>query len=253
MSASKTRQAQELLEQLRGTYLNELPSRFDDIEAVILRLQTDENFQDNFEELYRNVHSMKGTAGTYGLPIYTNICHQLEDLLNSERATEETVRAEGIEQFLSYIDLMREAHEVLISPQCRLSDIEDKLAHLGKDRIETGKALLVENSRATRQICSQVLESQGFFVVVTGDGKTALERLLHEKFDVLVCGLEIPELNGKALIAAVRLSGKLNADIRAALITTKKTETLEGAAPNTVLSRDQHLAGKLTAFVQPVK
>ena len=39
---------------------------------------------DNIQELYRNIHSLKGTGGTLDLPIITSICHQFESFFHKE-------------------------------------------------------------------------------------------------------------------------------------------------------------------------
>ncbi|MBI3790048.1 MAG: response regulator [Gemmatimonadetes bacterium] len=67
------------------------------------------------------------------------------------------------------------------------------------------KAIIVDDSRATRAIVKRALTAHGFEVVEAGDGKAALDEM--EKaggFDLAVVDWNMPVMNGYELICAVR-------------------------------------------------
>jgi chemotaxis protein histidine kinase CheA len=72
---------QALLHQLKLTYIGELPDRFDHIGNQILSLEQKGYSQEHYNELFRQVHSLKGSGGTHELHIITSICHLMEDYL----------------------------------------------------------------------------------------------------------------------------------------------------------------------------
>lgn len=66
------------------------------------------------------------------------------------------------------------------------------------------RVLLVDDSVSVRKFVGQMLEKAGFHVVTAVDGQDALQQLLDVTVDVVVTDLEMPRLNGYALIEDLR-------------------------------------------------
>jgi chemosensory pili system protein ChpA (sensor histidine kinase/response regulator) len=64
--------------------------------------------------------------------------------------------------------------------------------------------MLVDDSVSIRKFVGQMLEKAGFRVVTAIDGQDALEQLVERMVDVVVTDLEMPRLNGYALIEDLR-------------------------------------------------
>ncbi|HEX4993536.1 MAG TPA: response regulator [Methylomirabilota bacterium] len=64
--------------------------------------------------------------------------------------------------------------------------------------------MLVDDSVSIRKFVGQMLEKAGFRVVAAIDGQDALEQLLDRTVDVVVTDLEMPRVNGYALIEDLR-------------------------------------------------
>ena len=61
---------QKMLRQLRATFLDELPERLDRLDNLLLDIEKlGAATGEEFNELYRGVHSIKGSGGTHGLHI----------------------------------------------------------------------------------------------------------------------------------------------------------------------------------------
>lgn len=75
--------AQQLLQQRKASYLVELPERINELEQLVLGLSRTDEFAQRFEERCHKMHSLKGSAGIYGIPMDSAICHQLEEMLNT--------------------------------------------------------------------------------------------------------------------------------------------------------------------------
>src|ERR1700749_3054096 len=67
------------------------------------------------------------------------------------------------------------------------------------------KALVVDDSRATRVILRKALEREGFSVLEAGDGKQALDRLSESgALDLALVDWNMPVMTGYELICALR-------------------------------------------------
>ncbi len=85
------------------------------------------------------------------------------------------------------------------------------------------KAMVVDDSRATRMILKRALTSQGFEVSEAGDGKAALDELVKTgPVDLVLVDWNMPVMTGYELICEVRARREL--DKMAIMMVTTETE-----------------------------
>lgn len=70
------------------------------------------------------------------------------------------------------------------------ADAHPSLSHLGK------KILVVNDCIASREMCAFILRSEGFQVEGVENGKSALERLRLQRYDLVLIDIAIPDLPG---------------------------------------------------------
>lgn len=243
---------QALLAKMRDEFLGELPERCDSLDKLILVLEKSPDDSDIFNELYRGVHSLKGSGGTHGLSIITTICHQLENLL-AETESKNFFDASFASRAFSYVDLLRRVETLSHQDNKNYSAIEAELEALRQSGLESRKSvLIVESSRLMSGLYQQALEVLPLKLTVEENGLTALARLLHETFDLVIVGRELKELNGVALMAALRTSQIRQHDIPAILISSKSGSVPEHVVFSANISRDKNLAANLLAAVQSI-
>ena len=75
---------------------------------------------------------------------------------------------------------------------------------------ETGRCriLLVEDNVDAAETLKAFLEMEGHEVAIVHDGKTGLDTLMAQDFDVVVCDIGLPGMDGLEVLAALRASGK---------------------------------------------
>lgn len=245
--SERTATMQQKLAKLKANYLAELPERLDELEQLVLQLGQAEPAPQALGELCRKTHSLKGSAGSYGLAIITDICHQMEDILSACPADATRLAAEQVDGCLAHIDLMRRAQGEAIAGADTFAEVERELKAL--HRRLPGKrlaGLLVETSKVNTLLYLNALRSLPIEFTVVDNGYVALGQVLQQKFDLLISGQSLPVLNGTALIAAVRLSGMDNSRIPAILVSAAPPEPLPAAlAPDQVLTRDTDIGDAL--------
>jgi len=69
---------------------------------------------------------------------------------------------------------------------------------------QSRRALVVDDSLTARALHRAMLEAGGFTVHLASSGQRALERLQTDLYDVVICDLEMEEMDGEAFIRKVR-------------------------------------------------
>lgn len=240
---------QVMLDGLRHDFLSQLSERCDSMDALVLRLVKSADDREIFNALYRVIHSLKGAGGTYGLPIITRICHQLENVLceaDTCHCFDETFSTRA----LTYVDMLRHVDALAREPDPDYSTIEATLQERRREALKNLKSVMIaDSSKMMAGLYQHVLASLPLQVTTVDEGMTALERLLCESFDLVIIGRELRTLNGIALIAALRASNRRNRDVPVVLITAGNEEVPEHLLVNQVLRRDQLLSKRLLESV----
>jgi DNA-binding response OmpR family regulator len=63
---------------------------------------------------------------------------------------------------------------------------------------------LIENERTSREALDEALLSAGYDVVLTADGLEAVDLLSFDRPDLVITELDMPNLNGQAVLAEVK-------------------------------------------------
>ncbi len=223
-----------LLSQLRDEFVAEFPERCDALEECVLAFEKGQ--EGAFDDMYRRVHSLKGSGSQFGLSIVTSICHQFESFLSSGALTTDSLSTSFA---LSYVDLLKQVAELIGSENANYHEIERSLEELRKSSMPArASVLLIEPSPSRRKLCQGVLNSLGVRVVVQERGMTALEQMLHEPFDLLVAARELPDLNTVAIVSALRESNGRNKNIPVILVSSNSSPIPAHLIINAVLARD---------------
>jgi CheY-like chemotaxis protein len=214
-----TSNIQSLLASMRANFIDELPERLNNIENHILTLEKNTSTE-IFNELYRAIHSLKGTGGSFGINIITRISHQMENILSESKSNSENNAAKTA-LLLSLLDLLRQAQTEATAHEPNYEPIDDALLRLQQQLIGAQKnILLLEPSTSLRMLYQQVLLALPAKIHTLDDGLHALEHLAHERFDLLITARELKRLNGIALLAALRAADNHNSHIPALLISS---------------------------------
>jgi len=84
-----------------------------------------------------------------------------------------------------------------------------------------GPVLVVDDSASVRAYHSSILADAGFTVQEAGNGYEALERVVVQRFALLVVDVNMPVMDGYTLVGAVR-TRTLGADVPIIMISTEQ-------------------------------
>ena len=81
MNDDKKRHFRERMQELHDKYCKQLPEKYREIEQGWKEYQTDFSNTDFFEAFYRYIHTLKGTAATFGFTKQADICFEVQKVL----------------------------------------------------------------------------------------------------------------------------------------------------------------------------
>lgn len=251
LPADKSTPLSALSRQLRAAYVAELAEELDAIERDLIALEDAARFPEALPRVYRRVRSMKAGAASHGCTALGRICHQLEDHLNSLGIAGPAPR-DALDRCLAHVDLMREARDLALRGVEEFQELDGRLETLRRALVGSRfSAMLVETSRVNVKLCSEILSGFPLHLTVLDNGLHALERLLTERYHLLITGSEVKMLNGLALVAAVRLSNRHNQNIKAILLSSQKQRLFRrDTDPDHMIPRDARFPEHLTAAVE---
>ena len=234
-----------LMAELLAEFLDDLPRRCNDLEQAVLSLENQS--PGAFDELFRQVHSLKGTGGGVGIPIITTICHQLESYIGEAR---QRFDRKAASTSLAYVDLIRKTLPASGRESAGVAGIEQALDQMRLASL-SGRAsiLMVEPSQTVRSLYQKEFSSPSTQVHILKSGLEALERLLHAPFDLLVISRELPDLNAVAVIAALREARCRNSEIPVILVSSNATAVPKHLTVHTIVRRDVRLIPELARHI----
>jgi chemotaxis protein histidine kinase CheA len=116
----------------------------------------------------------------------------------------------------------------------------------------TRRALVVDDSLTARALHRTALESGGYAVHTASDAHQALEQLRHSAYDIMVCDIGMPEIDGFELTSAVRSRADLDA-MPIILVSARESaaDSQRGAAlgADGFLSKRDCVSGRLVSEV----
>ena len=70
------------------------------------------------------------------------------------------------------------------------------------------KILVVDDEMGLRSLISELLESKGFEVRAAKDGQESLDEMEREDFDLVITDIQMPRLDGLAMLDAMKRAGR---------------------------------------------
>jgi CheY-like chemotaxis protein len=254
MAADRKIDAELLAE--RNSYLREMKSDLQDVENLILDLSLADGASERKQRLARQIHTIKGVAGSYGLDCLSAAAHRMEDLLAGENRPH-LENNEFVDSLLAYSDqLAAIAKAYLVGDERFLNDMRReyrvrKKAQAAEAKLAKGfnRVMIVEPSRATLQLCIRVLKEFGATNVASvEDGYEALGWLLKEEFDAVITSLQVPTIDGQSLFTVLRaIPGPNMAKPMILLTASSAALDPERARPDHVIQKDVGLTKELRA------
>jgi len=162
------------------------------------------DFKNQYDKLQRHVHSIKGTAATFGFPAIGVFAHRLEDFLEALKDV-----GSHLDEIQVFLDKIREVAESGHNPDDEeyirlvrtLPRAHNRIAAVRPTR--DVNILLVMPRDIQRKIIGQELSACGFGVSFVATGVEALSSVLAMKPDVVISNNFLDDMSGTDLARAL--------------------------------------------------
>lgn len=103
MTDEKKRKLQARMEALHEKYCKQLPDKYKEIEDSWKQYQTDFSNPAFIELFYRLIHTLKGTAATFGFVTQADICFEIQKLLLKAKDDQSILAESSVTQIQGYL------------------------------------------------------------------------------------------------------------------------------------------------------
>ena len=195
---------EEAMARFRLEFIESSGDRLDEIDAHINRLHAmDGGFTERFLELQRSVHTLKGSAGSFGFPTATVIAHRLEDYIE----TADTIGPNELDDIQIFVDVIRRIFESGDNPPNAeaavilrgLPSATAVAAGFSNQTIKDISVVLVMPLSVQRKIVAGELASCGFRVTMAETGVAAVAAVMACHPDMVVASFELADMTGGEL------------------------------------------------------
>ncbi|WP_294966320.1 chemotaxis protein CheA [Sulfurimonas sp.] len=95
-------------EDIKNIFIEEASDIIEKLDIDIINFEEDPEDKDLLNELFRGVHTLKGSANSFGFGRLGKFVHHFEDVLDHYRNTDDSVNHGDIDLFLSSVDIIKD-------------------------------------------------------------------------------------------------------------------------------------------------
>lgn len=237
-----------MIERLRSEFLDSCSDKLDYIDDAINDfINATSNRSNTYLEVQREIHSIKGSAGTHGFNSISLIAHRLEDYTSSVRRLSNEEWLE-VQKFIDAIRTIVESSEELDEEQ--LKNVLSNLPSCAQPTLENkdGKKatiLLVMPRGFQRKLVGTELSASGFDISFVEGPIQSIELALSVKPDAILSSQELTDFSGLEL-ATIFKSIHATSKIPFVILTTHEEDFISKSA----IKDEVHVVHKDKDFIR---
>lgn len=241
------------LSRLKQDFIEGSLEKLDEIDEIIDNIYNERGHRgDQFFQLQRDVHSIKGSAGTHGMHLLTLVAHRLEDFLEAApRLNLEQWRAVQI-----FIDEMRILVDLGKDPAeserdailARLPHAQEETTEFSDQKKKKVTVLVVMPPGVQRKLIGKELAACGFDLSFTDRPVEAIRLVMDLQPDAVLSNQEFRNMTGIEL-AKVLQEIRLTKETPFALLTSSDVTLDELPAGSHIIKKGESFDTDLTDYL----
>lgn len=206
---------------LTQAYAQELPAKLLEIANRWISLKSDWH-RETAKDLYREVHSLSGSSGSYGASELHLEARHLESKISSVIDSDQSPSADEVSQIDAALGVTAAtanawAAKVIESDQSQADIVESASSPETAEEIESGdqkrdhrppdyRFLYIEDNRANLNLVKQLVQVHwpNAELLMAEDPLTGLELLQQNEIQIVLLDINLPVMNGYEVLARIR-------------------------------------------------
>lgn len=190
---------------LKDDFIATSLDKLDHVDQIIDAFYQGQNgTEDQYFQLQRDIHSIKGSAGTHGLSTLTLVAHRLEDYLESSSSAS----ANKWQDIQAFCDEMRKLVELGAEPDATVREetlkrlpsiVDDKTTAISEQKKRHVTILLVMPQGVQRKVIAKELTDCGFDLSYATRPLEAVSLVMNINPDAVLSNQEFPHMTGLEL------------------------------------------------------
>ena len=107
MDDDKQTELNKRIRVLHDKYCSQLPDKYQEIEDYWLAYQSDPGNSEHINTFYRLIHTLKGTAATFGFTSQSDICFEIQQCLIQAKEKHVALNTDEIKKIQSHINELK--------------------------------------------------------------------------------------------------------------------------------------------------
>ncbi len=194
-----------ILAGMRSDFIADCRDKLDAAQNTIGHIsRSDADYDTHLLEIKREIHSIKGSGGTFGFPTITHIAHALEDFIETA-GSQNKILPDVLNRFLDPISDILDSGTNPNESMTRkiLTALPDQQRADSGQTIEASKhAVLAMPKDIWRTIAGQEIVSIGYKVALADTVMSAIDRGLILEPELIVIGMQLDRTTGLELAGA---------------------------------------------------
>ncbi len=193
----------------RESFLEGIDNEFNHLEQLFddVKHWTEKESKEGLYNLFREIHHLKARTDSYELFMISSILNQVEDLVGDQDP--KMIDSDFCLKGMKFIELAKSCGQDYLSGSSEIDKYVTVLESFNTldlpDLENRGKVLVVETTGSIKKIFQKICEELNFDVVFLTNGVSALNRLIHERFDAVFSSGNLEGIDGESLFKAIRV------------------------------------------------
>ncbi|EQC43896.1 response regulator [Bacteriovorax sp. Seq25_V] len=204
---------EEIEKELKLATMSELEDHLAELSDVLYGKEVSEFGTDDYNQMFRVIHSIKGNTRACGFDSIAEISHLFESKLIQLKNGEIEFDSKSYDTSLMYLNSLSDYLEILkvdLTADFDFYDLTNMIQNQASDKPmkkNNFKFLIIDDDPDIQEIVSTYLkESFNCEIATSANGQEGLRESQAKTYDVIICDYMMPELDGKAFINQLRKS-----------------------------------------------